>query len=166
MSLKSVLGLGAAGVFGMLIGVPLTAPCVAGCAADESAAPAPQASTASTPDSSPTPQQNKKAEDNMFGLFSNGGGGNAKQMIKDGALVIDVRSQEEWNEGHLPMAKLLPVDQLPNRIKDVEQWTGGDKTKPIVVHCRSGARSSRAQTMLKNAGFTNVVNGGGYDSLR
>jgi rhodanese-related sulfurtransferase len=61
---------------------------------------------------------------------------------------------------------LLPVDQLPARLADVEAWTGGDKQKPIVVHCRSGARSGRAQTILQKAGYTQVVNGGGYTSLR
>jgi phage shock protein E len=103
----------------------------------------------------------------MFGLFGKSSTANdPKKMIAEGALVIDVRSTEEWNEGHLPMAKLLPVDELPRRLADVTSWAGGDKSKPIVVHCRSGARSGRAQSMLKSAGFTNVVNGGGYNSLR
>jgi phage shock protein E len=163
--MKEVLGFSAAGLLGILVGVPLTAPCVAGCSVEEAAAAEPATQTQSQPpNQNPTTTQ-KKSEDKMFGLFGNSGP-DAKQMIKDGALVIDVRSQEEWNEGHLSMAKLLPVDQLPTRLKEVEGWTGGDKSKPIVVHCRSGARSGRAQTILKNAGFTNVVNGGGYSSLR
>jgi phage shock protein E len=105
----------------------------------------------------------------MLGLLKGIFGGNtvnAKEMIKNGALVIDVREKDEWDGGHLPMAKHLPVGEVAARMKDVEQWAGGDKTKPIVVYCASGGRSGRAQAQLANAGFTNVVNGGGYSSLR
>lgn len=97
-----------------------------------------------------------------------GGGGPAadpRQLIKDGALVIDVRTQSEWSSGHLSMAKHIPVDQLGARLQDVEKWAGGDKSKPIVVYCASGMRSGRARSTLRSAGFTNVVNGGGYGSL-
>lgn len=98
-----------------------------------------------------------------------GGGGpkaDPRQMIKDGALVIDVRSREEWNGGHLSMAKHLPVDEVGRRLREVEQWAGGEKSKAIVVYCASGNRSGRARAVLESAGFTNVVNGGGYSALR
>lgn len=88
-----------------------------------------------------------------------------KQLIANGALVLDVRTQEEWNAGHLPTAKHLPVDQVASRIDDVEEWAGG-KDKPIVVYCAMGGRAGRAQGALKAAGFANVVNGGGYSSLK
>lgn len=90
----------------------------------------------------------------------------AKQMIASGALVIDVRRRDEWDSGHLAMAKHLPVDELGGRIADVEKWAGGDKSKPIVVYCAMGGRAGRAQAALRNAGFTQVVNGGGYASLK
>ena len=45
------------------------------------------------------------------------------------------------------------------------QLVGGDKAKPVVVYCASGARSRKAQQQLEAAGYTNVVNGGGYDDL-
>lgn len=88
-----------------------------------------------------------------------------KQLIAQGALVVDVRTQQEWDAGHLPTAKHLPADQVATRVDDVEGWAGG-KDKPVVVYCASGARSGRAQGVLKAAGFANVVNGGGYSSLK
>ena len=99
-------------------------------------------------------------------LFGGGDRVNPKELIAAGALVIDVRTQDEWNGGHLPMAKHLPVDQVGARVDDVEAWAGGDKAKPIVVYCASGMRSGRAKSVLTAAGFTNVVNGGGYGALR
>jgi phage shock protein E len=89
-----------------------------------------------------------------------------KQLIENGALVIDVRTQSEWDAGHLPTARLLPVDQLPARMAEVEQWAGGDKSRPLVVYCRSGHRSGVARDLLRAAGFTRVENGGGYEQLR
>ena len=90
----------------------------------------------------------------------------AKQMIRDGALVVDVRTQSEWDQGHLAQAKLLPLPELAQRLRDVEEWAGGDKAKPIVVYCRSGRRSGEAKTILERAGFARVENGGGYDDLK
>lgn len=98
-------------------------------------------------------------------LFGGGEPVNAKQMIASGALVIDVRRKDEWDGGHLPTARHLPVDELPGRLSEVERWAGGDKSKPIVVYCASGGRSGRAQATLAQAGFTHVVNGGGYGGL-
>lgn len=89
-----------------------------------------------------------------------------KQLIASGALVIDVRTQSEWDAGHLPAARLLPVDQLPKRLAEVEQWADGDKGRELVVYCRSGHRSGIARDLLRAAGFTRVTNGGGYDQLR
>lgn len=86
--------------------------------------------------------------------------------VRNGALLIDVRSQGEWDQGHVDGARLLPVDQLDARIAEVEQWAGGDKSKPVVVYCRSGARAARARTMLQKAGFTRVETAGGYDTVR
>lgn len=88
-----------------------------------------------------------------------------KQLIANGAFVLDVRNQDEWDAGHLPTAKLVPVDQVGGKLKDIESWAGG-KDKPIVVHCKAGGRAGRARTTLMAAGFTNVVNGGGYDALK
>ncbi len=91
---------------------------------------------------------------------------NAKQLIANGALVIDVRRPAEWDAGHLSTAKLVPVDELDTRIGEVKAWLDGDVSKPVVVYCHAGGRAGRAKVLLDNAGFTNVTNGGGYSGLK
>lgn len=69
--------------------------------------------------------------------------------------VIDVREVEEWNAGHIKQAKLIPLGFLPHRIDEL------DKEIPIVMVCRSGARSHMATEYLSNLGFdvANMVGG-------
>ncbi len=88
-----------------------------------------------------------------------------RRLIAEGALVIDVREQAEWDRGHLPTARLLPVGELSSRLGEVEAWAGGDKGAPVVVYCASGRRSERAKDVLEQAGFTRVTNGGGFGEL-
>lgn len=90
----------------------------------------------------------------------------AKKLIGEGAVVFDVRSPDEFGAGHLPTATNLPIDQFASRLAEVEQAVGADKSKPIVVYCGTGARASKAKQTLTEAGYTNVVNGGGLDDLR
>jgi phage shock protein E len=78
------------------------------------------------------------------------------------ALVVDVRTPEEYASGHLAEAINVPHDQVADRLGEF----GADKTRPIVVYCRSGRRSGIAREALSNAGFTNVINAGGYEELR
>jgi len=89
----------------------------------------------------------------------------ARKMIEAGAVVLDVRTPAEYSEAHLPAATNIPVQQFSERIAEVEKLVGGDKARPIVVYCASGARSAKAKAQLDAAGYTNVVNGGGYDDL-
>lgn len=88
----------------------------------------------------------------------------AKAAIAAGATVLDVREQSEWDEGHLPQATLVPVGSVGDRLAEIETLAGG-KDKPIVVYCRSGSRAGHAQRTLESAGFTNIINGGGYRKL-
>jgi phage shock protein E len=90
----------------------------------------------------------------------------ARQLAAAGAPVIDVRSQEEWDEGHLASAKLIPVDQFQGRIAEVDALVNGDKSKPVVVVCRSGGRAGKAREMLLAAGYSHVVNGGRWENLK
>ena len=91
----------------------------------------------------------------------------ARQLIAAGnAIVLDVRTPEEFGDGHLPVATNLPVDELPNRLGDVDKLAAGDKSKPIVVYCHAGSRAAKAKRALEAAGYTNVTNGGGLDDLR
>jgi rhodanese-related sulfurtransferase len=70
------------------------------------------------------------------------------------ALVLDVREQSEWVDGHIAKAKHLPLGQLKNRLNELEKY----KNRPIVAVCRSGNRSGHACGQLKKAGFENVYN--------
>ncbi len=89
----------------------------------------------------------------------------ARALIAKGATVIDVRTTGEFEEVHLPQATNIPIDDLGGRLAEVDALVGGDKTKPVVVYCASGGRSRKAQQQLEAAGYTQVVNGGGYDDL-
>lgn len=87
----------------------------------------------------------------------------AKKLVAEGAVLLDVRSQQEWDERHLEGANLIPIDELGGRLGEIDELTGGDKDKPIVVYCRSGGRAARAKKQLESAGYTQVTNMGGLD---
>jgi len=70
------------------------------------------------------------------------------------AVVLDVREQSEWSDGHISKAKHIPLGQLKNRLGDLEKY----KDKPIIAVCRSGNRSGHACGLLKKAGFENLHN--------
>lgn len=75
----------------------------------------------------------------------------AKDAMKAGAKLVDVRTPGEYGAGHLQGALNIPVDELAARIAEI-----GAKNEPVVVYCRSGKRSARAKGILVDAGFTNV----------
>jgi phage shock protein E len=89
----------------------------------------------------------------------------AKQLIASGAVVIDVRTADEYGDGHLPNATNIPVQDVPARMSEIDKLVGGDKSKPVVVYCAAGGRAAKAKAALDAAGYTHVVNGGGYDDL-
>ena len=85
----------------------------------------------------------------------------AWQKIAAGALVIDVRTTQEFAQGHLPNALNIPHNQIKQGIKI-------NKVKPkteIVVYCKSGFRAGLAKKILAKAGYKNVYNAGGYEAL-
>jgi len=83
-------------------------------------------------------------------------GAEAKALVHQGALLLDVRSPDEFAAGHLDGALNIPVDALPDRLAEVEP-----KDRPVVVYCRSGARSKKARALLLERGWTKVENLGG-----
>ena len=83
------------------------------------------------------------------------------QSEKAKGVWIDVRSAEEFNAGHLQNAVNIPHDKIIEGVKAI----GSDKDAPINLYCRSGRRAEAALTELKNAGYTNVTNHGGYEDL-
>jgi len=81
----------------------------------------------------------------------------ATRLYNDDALVLDVREDKEYAEGHIPKAKHIPLGQLADRLNELDKF----KNKPVLVTCRSGQRSARACGMLKKAGFETVYNQAG-----
>ena len=67
----------------------------------------------------------------------------------EGAAWVDVREQDEWDEGHIPGAVHIPRGNLESRIEGIV----GDRSKPVVVYCASGARSAFAAQSLKELGY-------------
>jgi rhodanese-related sulfurtransferase len=82
------------------------------------------------------------------------------QLVKDGAIIIDVRSKEEYAGGHIQGAINIAVDTLGNNLGKLK-----DKNKPIITCCASGMRSGVAKNLLKSNGYANVYNGGSWYSL-
>ncbi len=78
----------------------------------------------------------------------------ATRLMNDDALMLDVREDKEWAEGHIPNARHIPMAQLSRRLAELDKL----KDKPIVVSCRSGHRSASVCRTLKKNGFQNVHN--------
>lgn len=77
--------------------------------------------------------------------------GEAYNKYQNGAYVLDVRTQEEWNEFHAPNTTLIPLDQLASRLNEIP------RDREIVVVCRSGNRSQQGREILIDAGFEQVT---------
>lgn len=84
---------------------------------------------------------------------------NVKDFVDRGAVIIDVRTVGEFQQGHIKGAKNIPLDMIFSKAAEIKKMN-----KPVIVYCRSGMRSSQAASVLKNSGIE-VMNGGGYDSL-
>lgn len=85
----------------------------------------------------------------------------AHKLVAEGAVLLDVRSPSEFASRHIDGAVNVPVDQLDERMAEVEKLAGGDAQKPIVVYCAAGGRAAQAKEMLLKAGHTKVTNLGG-----
>lgn len=72
----------------------------------------------------------------------------AQTLVKQGALLLDVRTPQEFASGHVTGAQNIPVQELASRIGELPQ-----KSRAIVVYCRSGARSASAATLLRRSGY-------------
>ncbi len=81
-------------------------------------------------------------------------------LIKAGALVVDVRTPREFAAGHFPGAINIPLQELSARTAEL-----GDRTRPVIVYCRTGNRSGQAKVILERLGFTRVYNGGGLRDM-
>lgn len=80
---------------------------------------------------------------------------NARERVANGALLLDVRTPAEFSERHIPGAVNVPVQELGARLREL-----GPKHRPIVVYCRSGARSAAATQLMRRAGYDVLDIGG------
>jgi len=85
----------------------------------------------------------------------------AWEAIRGGAVLVDVRTRDEFDQGHLEGAKLIPYDEIASRTTEL----GDDKAATIVLYCRTGNRSGKAKGTLESLGYTHVINAGGYEHL-
>lgn len=83
----------------------------------------------------------------------------AIQKINNGAVIIDVRTEDEFQSGHFPGAKNIPVNMVAARMSEIP------KGRPIVVYCSAGGRSASARDILIRSGYFDVINAGGLNDL-
>lgn len=90
--------------------------------------------------------------------------GNKSKQLQDfkerGAIILDVRSKEEFKSGHISGSKNIPLPTLNAKLAEIKKWN-----KPVITCCASGMRSGRAVGILKNQDIE-TMNGGGWSSLQ
>lgn len=95
---------------------------------------------------------------NLFGL---GPKTDYAALVKQGAIIVDVRSRGEYLGGHINGSVNIPLDQLMNSLTKLK-----NKNTPIITCCASGMRSASAKSILLSKGYQQVYNGGGWNSLQ
>lgn len=93
-------------------------------------------------------------------LFGFGTNVDYAELVKQGAIILDVRGKREFQSGHVKGSINIPVDILINNLSKLKKDT------PIITCCASGMRSASAKGILKSNGFLEVHNGGGWSSLQ
>jgi phage shock protein E len=131
-----------------LVGILIVAFLFTGCHAPNSSEHEPSIIPTISPISTPT---NKQAEYRK--LLPN----EAQAMMSDEVIILDVRTQEEYDEGHIVNAVLLPDNEIQEKVETMIT----DKTQTILVYCRTGRRSERASRELIDLGYENVYDFGG-----
>ena len=81
-------------------------------------------------------------------------------LLNSGATIIDVRTKGEYQQGHIKGSDNIPLNNLSNHYSKI------NKDRPVITCCASGMRSASAKSLLKSNGFTEVHNGGGWQSLQ
>ncbi|HRD37520.1 MAG TPA: rhodanese-like domain-containing protein [Bacteroidia bacterium] len=98
--------------------------------------------------------------DSIKKLLGLGPKANYKELLENGAQIIDVRTRGEYASGHIKGSINIPLNELGSQIKKLK------KDKAIITCCASGMRSASAKAQLKSLGFEEVHNGGGWYSLQ
>lgn len=81
-------------------------------------------------------------------------------LVKQGAVILDVRSPKEYQQGHIKGSINAPLNDLSRQLSKLK------KENTVITCCASGMRSASAKSILKSNGFTQVHNGGGWSSLQ
>ena len=82
------------------------------------------------------------------------------ELVKNGAIIVDVRTKQEYQNGHVKGSVNIPLNILESHLAKLK------KDKPIITCCASGMRSASAKSILKSNGFEEVYNGGSWMNLR
>ena len=89
------------------------------------------------------------------------GGGKVKDALRHGAIVIDVRTPQEFDQGKVPESINIPVDRIAANAERIKGMN-----RPVIFCCASGSRSGNAVSIMKSKGLKEVYNGGSwYDVL-
>jgi rhodanese-related sulfurtransferase len=92
----------------------------------------------------------------MFGVVKT----DYTRLISEGAIILDVRSHGEYVTGHIEGSVNISVNKLSENLNKLKS-----KKQPIITCCASGMRSASAKGILESKGYTNVINGGSWQSL-
>ncbi len=84
----------------------------------------------------------------------------ARQLLQQGATLLDVRDPNEYDAGALPNAINLPLRSMPMALERLSS------SKPYIIYCGTGMRSARAREILQASGFNNVLDLGSYQTLQ
>ncbi len=82
-----------------------------------------------------------------------------KEYLAKDAVILDVRTQLEWDEGHIENSKHIVLNLIPLEVEQIKSWG-----KPVIAVCRSGARSGQAANFLNQNGI-DVINGGPWQNV-
>lgn len=82
------------------------------------------------------------------------------KLVNEGAVIVDVRSKNEYSSGHIKGSVNIPVEILRDNLSRLK-----DKNKTVITCCASGMRSASAKSILRSNGYSSVHNGGGWHSL-
>lgn len=85
---------------------------------------------------------------------------NFNELLKEGGIIVYVRTKAEYAGGHIRESKNIPLQNLNNNKILLKA-----KNKPVITCCATGMRSASAKSLLKSEGFTNVFNGGSWSHL-
>ena len=99
----------------------------------------------------------------LFGLFTKTDINTGVEQFRNTphAVLLDVRTRQEYADGHIPGSRNIPLDQIDSALATIP-----NRETPVFVYCLSGGRSGQSVAYLKKMGYTDVVNIGGISSYR